>query len=87
MEEVNIPHESVTDVDPETARLVAVAASLAAAAAVLGTHQTEPRPKRTSPLTGELWVQDLLQGHPGRFQEQMGLSRSTFKRLSNLNHG
>lgn len=38
--------------------------------------------KHTSSLTGAKWVRELLDGHPGRFREQMGLSRTLFRKLS-----
>jgi len=37
---------------------------------------------RTSILTGQLWLDELLQGHPLRFHEQMGMGRHVFRQLS-----
>ncbi|KAF6755253.1 hypothetical protein DFP72DRAFT_773626, partial [Ephemerocybe angulata] len=31
---------------------------------------------------GSAWVAELLAGHPVRFREQMGLSKTTFRKLS-----
>lgn len=33
-------------------------------------------------LTGQLWLDKLLEGHPLRFHEQMGISRPGFRKLS-----
>ena len=38
-------------------------------------------PCRTLKLTGELWVQDVLNGHPRRYQEQFRMSASIFLSL------
>ena len=66
----------------EKRKLAAVAATLAVIAVLDDTGTPSPRPKRTSILTGALWIRELLGGHPGRFREQMGLSRTAFRKLS-----
>ncbi|KAJ3966922.1 hypothetical protein EV361DRAFT_759033, partial [Lentinula raphanica] len=53
----------------------------AAALAATVTHYLIKRPKLTSSLTGQAWIQELFDGHPGRFYEQFGLSKSVFLRL------
>jgi len=35
-------------------------------------------PYHTSILTGEMWVNELLSGHPRRFRTELGVNRSTF---------
>lgn len=35
-------------------------------------------PYHTSALTGAMWVNELLTGHPGRFRTELGVHRSTF---------
>ncbi|KAJ7085992.1 hypothetical protein B0H15DRAFT_752426, partial [Mycena belliarum] len=39
-------------------------------------------PMHTSMLTGQLWLTELLNGHPGRFRDQMGMAKEVFYRLS-----
>ncbi|KAJ6527229.1 hypothetical protein DFH09DRAFT_894196, partial [Mycena vulgaris] len=39
-------------------------------------------PMHTSSLTGQLWLDELLAGHPVRFREQLGLAKHTFYHLS-----
>jgi hypothetical protein len=63
-------------------------AALVALTLVLISRKTKKRrrrpatPKRNSILTGQLWLQELLNGHFERFQEQLGLSRHAFRKLS-----
>jgi hypothetical protein len=66
----------------EKLKLAAVAATLAVIAVLDNTGTPSPCPKRTSILIGALWIRELLGGHPGQFQEQMGLSRTVFCKLS-----
>jgi hypothetical protein len=40
-----------------------------------------PRPKHTSILTGQRWINELLKGHPDRFHEQIGMRKHVFRRL------
>ena len=41
-----------------------------------------PIPMRTSILSGQMWLDELLVGHPERFKEQFGMSKSAFQLLS-----
>ncbi|KAF8995338.1 hypothetical protein BDZ89DRAFT_908856, partial [Hymenopellis radicata] len=38
-------------------------------------------PKRTSILTGERWLRELLAGNDDRFSEQFGMGKETFRIL------
>jgi hypothetical protein len=41
-----------------------------------------PIPMRTSILSGQMWLDELLVGHPERFKEQFGMSKHAFQLLS-----
>ena len=41
-----------------------------------------PIPMRTSILLGQMWLDELLAGHPERFSEQFGMSKFAFHLLS-----
>jgi len=36
----------------------------------------------TSVLTGQLWLNELLAGHPDRFRDQLGMAKHVFQQLS-----
>jgi hypothetical protein len=38
-------------------------------------------PMYDSKLSGEAWVQELLHGHPGRFHDNLGMSKYVFRKL------
>ena len=38
-------------------------------------------PMYDSKLSGEDWVQELLNGHPGRFHDNLGMSKHVFRKL------
>jgi hypothetical protein len=38
-------------------------------------------PMYNSKLSGEDWVQELLHGHPGRFYDNLGMSKHVFRKL------
>ncbi|KAJ3753913.1 hypothetical protein EV360DRAFT_21608, partial [Lentinula raphanica] len=59
----------------------ALSAATAAALATIVAPQLDKRPKLTSILTSQKWIQELLCGHPGRFHEQFGMSKLVFLRL------
>ncbi|KAJ7017915.1 hypothetical protein C8F04DRAFT_888724, partial [Mycena alexandri] len=40
-------------------------------------------PMHTSALTGQLWLNELVAGHPARFRDQLGMGKLAFSRLSN----
>ncbi|KAJ7711735.1 hypothetical protein B0H16DRAFT_1233084, partial [Mycena metata] len=48
----------------------------------LGLAAESPIPMHTSLLTGQMWLGELLRGHPGRFRDQMGVAKHVFYRLS-----
>lgn len=62
-------------------KLTAVAVVLAAATITLMDLCATPRAKHTSILTGAKWVRELIFGHSGRFREQLGVSRTVFRKL------
>lgn len=66
-------------------KIAACAAALAAlVATVMNSQKSLPEPKHTSLLTGQLWLEELLTGHPARFQEQLGLAHHVFRKLSQV---
>lgn len=65
-------------------KMVACAAALAAFVATGMNGQKSPEPKHTSHLTGQLWLEELLAGHPERFREQLGLAHHVFRKLSQV---
>ncbi|TFK59920.1 hypothetical protein BDN72DRAFT_729736, partial [Pluteus cervinus] len=54
----------------------------AAVAAIYYESQPVPQPMHTSILTGQRWLDELLDGHPQRFREQLGISQEAFRTLS-----
>ncbi|KAF8487496.1 hypothetical protein DFH94DRAFT_612231, partial [Russula ochroleuca] len=77
----SISSASSTSTRQRRAAVLGVAAA-AIAASIYFSHIPVPRPMRTSILTGQLWLDELLQGHPKHFHEQMGMSWHIFRRLS-----
>ena len=70
--------------DRRRRNLAVIGAVLAAATVVtMSRSVSDPIPMRTSMLTGRLWLNELLEGHPTRFQEQMGMVHHVFHQLSN----
>jgi hypothetical protein len=65
-------------------KMVACAAALAALVVTVMNNQKSPEPKHTSLLTGQLWLEELLTGHPERFREQLGLAHHVFRKLSQV---
>jgi hypothetical protein len=51
---------------------------LTIALASLSLASAEPVPYHNSILTGEMWVQELLHGHPERIKTELGMSVPTF---------
>jgi hypothetical protein len=41
-------------------------------------------PQHTSILSGQQWVDELREGHPGRFKNEMGMSKHVFNNLLEL---
>ena len=75
------------DGQDETKRRVAAVCALATlttSLAVVAQNQLslEPIPMRTSILSGQMWLDELLAGHPERFKEQFGMSKRAFQLLS-----
>lgn len=76
-------HTSHTSSTSVCKKVAAAGVALAAVAASLYFDKNySSRPMRTSILTGQLWLHELLQGHPIRFHEQMGMSQHVFQMLS-----
>ncbi|EGO04534.1 hypothetical protein SERLA73DRAFT_27886, partial [Serpula lacrymans var. lacrymans S7.3] len=40
------------------------------------------QPYHTSSLTGEAWVQELINGHPDRIRSELGVSLQVFEKLT-----
>jgi hypothetical protein len=51
------------------------------ASAVCGASRFDKTAKHTSKLSGQDWVTELLQGHDGRFYDELGLHKHVFSRL------
>ena len=71
----------------EARKRTAVACTLAVVTAALavapwGSLPSTAIPMRTSILLGQMWLDELLTGHPECFREQFGMSKSTFQLLS-----
>lgn len=49
--------------------------------AVADTPRAPPVPMYDSSLTGQMWMDELLAGHPQRFYNAMGMHKDVFKRL------
>lgn len=63
---------------------VAVGATVAVAgAAAVSTYAShfEKVPQHTSILSGQQWVDELIEGHPGRFKNEMGMNKRVFNKL------
>ena len=71
----------------EAQRRAVVACSLTALTTSLALVMQDPLalrpiPMRTSILSGQMWLDELLAGHPERFSEQFGMSKYAFQLLS-----
>ncbi|TFK64061.1 hypothetical protein BDN72DRAFT_737295, partial [Pluteus cervinus] len=64
-------------------RRFAAALAVIAAAAISMQIPRNPIPMHTSPLTGAVWLADIMSGHPLRFKQQLGINRHVFRKLSN----
>ena len=62
--------------------IAALACTAAAFTASLFLEAPEAIPMHTSLLTGQKWLSELLDGHPTRFREQLGMAKHAFYRLS-----
>ena len=66
-------------------RLVVIAGgitAIAAGAAVLAYASCfEKIAQHTSILTGQQWVDELCEGHPDRFKNEMGINKKVFNKL------
>ena len=63
---------------------VAVGATVAVAgAAAVSTYAShfEKVPQHTLILSGQQWVNELIEGHPGRFKNEMGMNKHVFNKL------
>ncbi|KAJ3816165.1 hypothetical protein EV361DRAFT_774370, partial [Lentinula raphanica] len=59
----------------------ALTAVLAALASIASIQAEEPIGKHTSALTGQLWLEEILFGHPERCHTQFGMSTDVFLQL------
>ncbi|KAJ7434299.1 hypothetical protein FB451DRAFT_1063476, partial [Mycena latifolia] len=62
--------------------LAGVLCTVAAFTVSLCLNTSDPTPMHTSALTGQLWLNELLSGHPDRFRDQLGMAKHAFHRLS-----
>ena len=63
-------------------KVLALTAALAAAAITTTTPPSpSPVPMHTSILTGQMWLDELLDGHPIRFYNAFGMKKHIFQRL------
>jgi hypothetical protein len=59
-----------------------IAVILASAAAAIGyASRFDKTPQHTSKLTGQEWVDELLDGHDGRFYNELGMHKHVFQKL------
>jgi hypothetical protein len=63
-----------------TAAFISAAAGAATVAQYLIPHLIKT-PMYNSLFTGEAWLQEILNGHPGRFYDSLGLSKHAFQKL------
>jgi hypothetical protein len=74
------------------ALLAAVMVHIIAAAAMIIVGPFDKIPYHTSALTGQMWVNELLAGHPDRIKNELGMRKHVFQgfvlalRLSGLEH-
>ena len=70
----------------DTRRCIAIIAGatavIAGASAVLAyASRFDKVPQHMSILSGQQWVDELCEGHPGRFRNEMGMSKCVFNNL------
>jgi hypothetical protein len=61
--------------------LMVLLSTVAAFAATLCIQAPEPIPMHTSILTGHGWLTELINGHPERFRDQIGMAPHVYLRL------
>ncbi|KAJ3721411.1 hypothetical protein DFJ43DRAFT_1199980, partial [Lentinula guzmanii] len=59
----------------------ALTAVLGALASISSVEVAEPVAKHTSMLSGQMWLEEILYGHPDRCHTQFGMSTEVFGRL------
>ena len=70
------------DTRRRVALLVGITVVIVGYAAVLAAaSRFEKVAQHTSILRGQQWVDELREGHPGRFKNKMGMSKHVFDRL------
>ena len=72
--------DSDSDSELEEDVILCVALSIGHAM-LLYSSRFNKTPQRTSILSGALWVEELLDGHNGRFYNELGLNKFVFHRL------
>ncbi|KAJ7129931.1 hypothetical protein C8R46DRAFT_845136, partial [Mycena filopes] len=43
-----------------------------------------PQPYHTSTRTGQMWIDELLSGHPDRIRRNLGMHRFVFRKLARV---
>lgn len=61
--------------------IIRVLATLSLALLVETSRHLSPRPYHTSKLRGREWVQELLEGHPQRIKDNLGIHKYVFRVL------
>ena len=70
-----------SDSDSELEDIVLCVAKAVGYAMLLYGARFIKTPQHTSILTGQLWINELLDGHDGRFYNELGLNKFVFHRL------
>jgi hypothetical protein len=75
--------EPVNKVSQQRKALIATVITLTTVGVVLQTSEVRynPKPYHTSILTGEAWVNEMIDGHPDRLMDNTGVRKHVFNRL------
>lgn len=76
-------HELIHKVTHHQKALIATVITLATVGIVLQTSQARynPEPYHTSTLSGEAWVNEMLDGHHNRLKDNTGVQKDVFMKL------
>ena len=72
-----LPHNTF----PSVAAAAGLTVLMAGALAAIYASRFNKTPQHTSKLTGQGWVNEILEGHDGRFYNELGLHKHVFRRL------